>query len=179
MNETYEYVLQKDHPRANKDGYVYQHILVAESILGRPLTCNEVVHHIDGNRKNNSPDNLMIFASDSDHVSFHKGCICVNNNGTYERIDKPLHEDAFCKLCGNPVYKRGNICKVCLGKKQRVAVRPSRNELKELIKNNSFCEIAKQFHVSDNAIRKWCKYYSLPSTATEIKQITFDAWKNI
>lgn len=41
--------------------------------------------------------------------------------------------------------------------------RPNRDELKKLIRNNSFLGLAKQFNVSDNAIRKWCKTYNLPS----------------
>lgn len=44
-------------------GCVYEHILVAESILGRRLLPGETVHHKDRNRANNSPENLMVFKS--------------------------------------------------------------------------------------------------------------------
>ena len=43
----YEYVIDKTHHRANKDGQVYVHILNAEKKLGRMLRSTEVVHHID------------------------------------------------------------------------------------------------------------------------------------
>lgn len=36
------------------------HKLVAEYIIGRPLAENEVVHHKDGNKLNNSPDNIVV-----------------------------------------------------------------------------------------------------------------------
>ena len=49
-----------------KKGYL--HRWVAEHMLNRPLMDDEVVHHVDGNKHNNSPENLMILA-DSDHRS--------------------------------------------------------------------------------------------------------------
>lgn len=67
----YIYSLAPDHPRANVRGYVLEHRLVAEHSLGRLLTECEVVHHIDGNRLNNSPDNLHVFASQSEHSKHH------------------------------------------------------------------------------------------------------------
>ena len=49
----------------------HEHRVVAEQMLGRKLKPGEVVHHIDGDVRNNSPDNLMVFASQSDHASYH------------------------------------------------------------------------------------------------------------
>lgn len=49
----------------------HAHRVVAEQKLGRKLKKNEVVHHIDGNRRNNDPDNLMVFSSSSDHMRYH------------------------------------------------------------------------------------------------------------
>lgn len=44
--------------------------ILAESKLGRPLTPDEHVHHIDGNHLNNDPDNLMVL-SNSEHMKIH------------------------------------------------------------------------------------------------------------
>ena len=45
----------------NKEGMIYEHILIAEQMLGRPLESKEVVFHIDGNKLNNTHENLKVF----------------------------------------------------------------------------------------------------------------------
>jgi hypothetical protein len=57
-----------DHPQCNSNGYVREHRLVAESLLGRTLLQGEVVHHIDDDPANNSPENLQVFPSNADHL---------------------------------------------------------------------------------------------------------------
>lgn len=65
----YEYQRTPDHPHASKHGrYVAVHRLVMEKKLGRYLLPTEVVDHIDGNTRNNHPDNLRVFASNADHL---------------------------------------------------------------------------------------------------------------
>ncbi len=49
----------------------HEHRVVAERILHRPLKSGEVVHHRDENKRNNNPDNIVIFASQSDHAKHH------------------------------------------------------------------------------------------------------------
>lgn len=47
-------------PEARSDGYVAVHRDVASRKLGRPLRSNEVVHHRDGNKRNNRASNLQV-----------------------------------------------------------------------------------------------------------------------
>lgn len=49
----------------------HTHRMVAERMLGRKLKPGEVVHHIDGNKRNNAPENLMVFSSQSEHAKWH------------------------------------------------------------------------------------------------------------
>ena len=60
----------KYHPNA-KNGYVSEHRLVMEKYLKRFLKPTEVVHHIDGNIKNNHLDNLFLFKNKSEHKIWH------------------------------------------------------------------------------------------------------------
>lgn len=58
-----------------KKGYVkyrgrHEHRIVMEQILGRPLTYDDVIHHIDGNPTNNNPTNLLL-TNRHDHPKIH------------------------------------------------------------------------------------------------------------
>lgn len=65
----YSMVKINDHPDANGNGYVREHRLVMARKLNRPLLSDEVVHHKDGNRANNDPDNLFLYESNAAHLA--------------------------------------------------------------------------------------------------------------
>ena len=58
----YWYILDKNHPYSGKQGYIAEHRLIMEKHLGRYLTKQEAVHHINHNIADNRIKNLMLFS---------------------------------------------------------------------------------------------------------------------
>lgn len=95
------------------------------------------------------------------------------------KVEKEV-ETYLCVDCGlNIVYEKDKRCRQCIDKKNRVVERPTREELKELIRTKPFVQIGKQFEVTDNAIRKWCDSYDLPRRSSDIKKISDSDWVKI
>jgi hypothetical protein len=59
------YVMRIDYksPHSGPNGHVYQHRQVMAEVIGRPLRKGENVHHKNGNRKDNRPENLELWVS--------------------------------------------------------------------------------------------------------------------
>ena len=123
------------------------------------------------------------------HREVHSGLIDSPQHSPYDETraeevsnlieDLKTHKASYCKECGVEVYRGNDRCPSCAAKTKRKVERPSREELKKLIRTESFVSIAKQFGVTDNAVRKWCDAYNLPRKVSDIKQYSDEDWNNV
>lgn len=116
-DKDYEYVYAPDHPYKNHRNKVYKHRLVMEEHIGRYLTEDELVHHIDENPKNNDISNLKIVTK-GEHQTIHKTkdmserkcCFCgtsksyIGKDG-YAKWYKMGETQFFCRKC-RWIFKR-------------------------------------------------------------------------
>ena len=121
------------------------------------------------------------------HREIHQGMIDVSNYSCYneQRAEEKrqelqqlkTHTIYYCKECGKIISNsKAMRCVECHKKSLRVAERPSREELKQLIRQIPFTKIAEQYGVTDNSIRKWCDAYNLPRRKKDIAQYSDEDW---
>lgn len=149
----YLYFIDKDHPLASSVGKVYQHRHVASLNEGRWLSSEDQVHHLDGNKRNNDPDNLKIL-SRSEHAALHKPsdpkvmeCDCCGKTFEVHDTRRKMKSRVYCT-------------QRCWQKSREVIKWPSVAELKLKVEASNYSVVARELGVSDNAIRKRIKKYS-------------------
>lgn len=152
---------------AGKHSYI--HRLVYAAFVG-VIPSDKEINHIDHNKDNNSLDNLELLSHSENQIKAAE---------FYGKSTKPR-----CKSCGKKITpdSKTGYCRKC--KKEngfvdkykyipkmhlRKVDRPKKEELAKMIISMSFLEISRQYGVSDNAIRKWCKTYNLPFRKKDIK----------
>ena len=138
-----------------KGGYKLEHRAIMEEHLGRKLERNEYVHHINGNKKDNRLENLMVMTPQA-HNDLHK---------------TKLSRIKVCKVCGKefepPIKHRGRntICShECWLKHQKELSIQHSKKICQYTKDNvfvkewgSFHDIERELGIPATNICKVCK----------------------
>lgn len=156
---------------------------------GRATAFNFYDKEVFINLINDIKDNLLSFEEIAEKYDLCTSMIYYLNRGDYHTLENesyPLRpvkdlkkKYHYCCDCGKEITKGAIRCLECDHLKKRKAARPSREELKQLIYSQSFVSIGRLYGVTDNAVRKWCNIYNLPTKKKEIRKFTVEQWKEI
>lgn len=118
--------------------------------------------------------------------SVGKDVISTINHGKSRQLPGytyPLRDNSakikLCAICNKPISPKASLCMECNRKQTQKSERPTRIQLKIMIRNMPFTTIGKKFGVSDNSIRKWCNAYNLPVRKKDIKAYSDEEWEQI
>ena len=183
----YPSVYMPEHHKAiSSNGCVYIHILVAEEKLGRPLTPQECVHHVNENKNDYSKSNIWIFKTMGDHAAYHMAIknndnyllLCENNvyecltvscdnydelsmfMKRYNMLKSSKKKIYICPKCGKEKSQSGKMCWECFNKNRESDI-PTGEELSDLLKEYNYSQIGRMYNVTSNAVKKWAKKYDL------------------
>jgi len=92
-------ILCRDHHRADKNGYVFEHILIAEKVFGRELSIKNPVHHYNGNPFDNKNGNLIICEDQGYHLILHQRTRAFQTCGHAHWRKCP-----YCKQYDDPIH---------------------------------------------------------------------------
>jgi len=86
------------------DTYKPEHVMVAESVFGRSLPPGVLVHHVDENRSNNEPNNLVICQDIAYHKLIHRRLRAYRSCGNAD-----FAKCCYCKRYGDPKLMMGYV----------------------------------------------------------------------
>ena len=161
----------------------FHHIdpLIKEYAIAAKGTCHNIQKDISEIRK-------CVLVCANCHREIHEGLYTSEELYNYqyfneEIIEKLLHpskqQQRYCSECSALISNesKSGLCQVCSKKATRIVERPDRETLKQLIQQYPFTQLGSMYGVTDNAVRKWCKAYGLPSKKSEI--ILVQDWSEI
>ena len=131
---------------------------------GKPLSLQ--LDHKDGDNTNNKLDNLRWLCP---NCHSQTKTFAGRNQQASTKTNK--YNTYRCLNCGKEVTRKSNRCKTC-AQKQIKKIRPTRNELKNILQaqNGNFTKVSMMCSVSTTTVRRWCEELNLSSKSKDYKQ---------
>ena len=93
----YVYILVKNHPRSDRDGYILEHRYIMEKHIGRLLNLDEDVHHKNHIKDDNRIENLILLTH-TQHARTHRPKGTHFYKGKHPWIGKKHSEESRKKM---------------------------------------------------------------------------------
>jgi hypothetical protein len=144
----------------------YVHQLVGNAFIDNPRGLTEI-NHKDYDKNNNHYNNLEWCTHLENIIDLRNKKSdgykdSRNTNGTHKCVD-----------CGKDVMYKSIRCRQCEGKHRAANNKDAikKEDLTESLNRNkgNFTRASKEFGMTDNSLRKWCKKYGLPTHSKEWK----------
>ena len=164
--------LRRHYLKGNYSPYLCSICGIKSFWKGKELTL--ILDHINGHNKDNRLENLRWVCPNCNQQ------LDTTGSKNFKNIRK--HKENHCIECGKIINKISIRCRDCYNKVSRISsddLPLTREELKDYIRRLTFVEIGEKFKLSDNAIRKWCIKFNLPTKKKDIKAYTDEEWDEI
>lgn len=148
----YMYFCDVKHPLSDAYGKTYYHRHVASVKIGRWLTNDEIVHHINGVKDDNTISNIEVMSS-SDHTSHHQSdrktvmlvMVCQTCKLAFNRpASQVKYKHHFCSMrCSRIFYGSVDY--------------PENEYLQQLLLDNPATVVAETLGISSSSLKRHCK----------------------
>lgn len=138
--------------------------------MGKQLTL--ILDHINGNNRDDRLENLR--------------WVCPNCNQQLEttngkNLKRPVKimPKNYCIDCNKEILQCSKRCTECMIRHKKLnskKILVDRDELKRLVRSEPFEQVGREFGVSGNAVKKWCRSMNIPSRKIDIESYTVDEW---
>lgn len=153
--------------RGNYAGYVYEHVVVAESFLGRRLRKDEEVHHLNGDRRDNRKRNLLVLMQ-SQHSKLHAwilrgapGIERLGMNGVNSKKPKCENTVKCMNSRCHKIVADKKFCSQACRSEHALSRRPSKSVLKREMQDSTLTALGKKYGVTPTGIKLWARDYGI------------------